>query len=166
MQSQLVISSSSQELGLGSAVFVTPAVGRSTSRGIQAREALAGRPNWVDREYRQAYAEAAVEQGTAWQIRANRKARGWSQDELASKLETFQSAVSRLEDPEYGKHSIETLIAVANAFDCALSVRFVSYSALALESLDLSPEAMVVPSYDEEHNHVIEVAHDGLKRIG
>jgi transcriptional regulator with XRE-family HTH domain len=113
-------------------------------------EALARRPEWIDREYREAYAEAAVEQTTAWQIRANRKARGWTQEEFAQKLGTQQSAVSRLEDPSYGKHSLEMLVAVSNVFDCALSVRFIPYSVLALESADLSEESMVVKPFQTE----------------
>lgn len=82
--------------------------------------------------------EAAVEQGVAWQIKINRKFRDMSQKELASAIGTQQSAISRLEDPEYGSHSLETLLDVAKAFDCALLVKFVSYSELALDGENLS----------------------------
>lgn len=94
--------------------------------------------------------EASVGQGIAWQIRANRKSRGLTQGDLAQRLGTQQSAVSRLEDPEYGSYSLDTLVALANIFDCALSVRFVPYSVLAAQSEDLSPEALVAaPFYSE-----------------
>lgn len=86
----------------------------------------------------------------AWQIKVNRQVRGLSQGELAQILGTRQSAVSRLEDPSYGAHSLETLISVAKAFDCALSVRFVPYSELAKQSADLSPEALVVEPFSVE----------------
>lgn len=98
------------------------------------QNALAKRPKWRDREYREAYMEAAIEQGVAWQIKLNRELRGLTQRQLASLLCTHQSAVSRLEDPSYGSHSLETLIGVAKALDCALSVKFISYSQLAYES--------------------------------
>jgi len=105
---------------------------------------------WTDKEYRQGYMEASVEQGIAWQIRANRKAKGWTQEQLALTLETTQSGISRLEDPEYGTHSIDTLLKLANAFDCALSVRFIAYSRLAEESVDLSEANLVAKGFDEE----------------
>lgn len=111
---------------------------------------LARYPAWQDSEYRKAYLTASIEQGLAWQIRANRKARGLSQEDLAKFLGTQQSAVSRLEDPEYGAHSLDTLISIANVFDCALSVRFIPYSALARESEDLSPEALFAAPFSGE----------------
>lgn len=82
--------------------------------------------------------EAAIEQGVAWQISINRNLRGLSQTKLAGILGTKQSAISRLEDPEYGAHSLDTLIQIAKAFDCALMVKFVSYSVLAEDSENLS----------------------------
>lgn len=106
--------------------------------------------DWFDQEYRTFFAEAAVEQDIAWQIKANRQHRKLSQAELATLLETRQSAVSRLEDPEYGQHSIDTLKKVAAVFDCALQVRLISFGKLHEESKDLTMESMVVPSFDEE----------------
>jgi len=82
--------------------------------------------------------EAAVDQGIAWQIRINRQLRGMSQKDLATAIGTKQSAVSRAEDPEYGAHRLETLKQIANAFDCALSVRFVSFGQLAEDGERLS----------------------------
>jgi ribosome-binding protein aMBF1 (putative translation factor) len=111
---------------------------------------LMNRPEWRDTEYRQSYLEASIEQGIAWQIKANRQMRGISQEKLAERLGTGQSAISRLEDPEYGAHSLDTLIKVAHAFDCALSVRFISYSRLAEESEDLSKEALFAVPFASE----------------
>lgn len=113
---------------------------------------IVGRQEWLDEEFRQAYAEAAVEQGIAWQIRANRRGRCWTQDDLARMLDTKQSAVSRLEDPEYGGHSLETLVKVAHAFDCALSVKFVSYSELAREAEDLSDTVLFAKPFCDERD--------------
>jgi transcriptional regulator with XRE-family HTH domain len=105
---------------------------------------------WADEEYRQGYLEASIEQGVAWQIRANRKVRGLTQAELAKCLDTNQSAVSRLEDPAYGSHSLETLVKVAHVFDCALSVKFIPYSQFAEESVDLREENMIALSFNDE----------------
>jgi len=100
--------------------------------------------------------EAAIEQGVAWQIKINRKFRYMSQKELATAIGTQQSAVSRLEDPEYGAQSLETLLAVAKAFDCALLVKFISYSELAKGSENLSEtDQYAVPySLDIEQSNV------------
>jgi transcriptional regulator with XRE-family HTH domain len=109
---------------------------------------------WADKEYREGYLEGSVEQGTAWQIRAMRKSRGLTQADLADRLGTKQSAVSRMEDPDYGGHSVDTLVKLAHIFDCALSVRFVTYSQLAIDSEDLTEAALVVKSFIEEQNEL------------
>lgn len=109
---------------------------------------------WRDKEYREGYLEAAIEQGIAWQIRAIRKARGLTQAQIAERLGTQQSAVSRLEDPDYGGHSIDTLVKLAHVFDCALSLKFIPYSQLAIESEDLSEATMVAKSFTEEQKEL------------
>jgi transcriptional regulator with XRE-family HTH domain len=96
--------------------------------------------------------EAAVEQGIAWQIRVNRTQRGMSQADLGGKIGSTQSAISTAEDPCSGKPSLDTLIQIAQVFDCALQVRFIPYSRLAMESEDLSPEALYAAAYDEEQS--------------
>ncbi len=111
---------------------------------------LLGRTEWLDDDYREAYMEAAIEQGVAWQIKLNRTARGMSQEALARAIGTQQSAVSRMEDPSYGAHSLETLVQVARAFDCALLVKFCSYSQLAHESENLSAAAQYASPFSEE----------------
>ena len=107
-------------------------------------------PKWRDAEYRRAYLLASIEQGIAWQIKTNRNARGLSQTDLAGALGTEQSAVSQLEDPACGDYTVDTLLKLAEAFDCALSVRFVPFSELACESQDLSPQALYAAPYSEE----------------
>jgi len=105
---------------------------------------------WSDQEYRHAYADAAVEQGIAWQIRINREKRGWTQGQLAKAIGTKQSSISRIEDPEYGSHSLQQLMKVAHAFDCALIVKLAPYSTLARESKCLSEQHLFVASYNDE----------------
>ncbi|MCD6674883.1 MAG: helix-turn-helix transcriptional regulator [Burkholderiaceae bacterium] len=105
---------------------------------------------WRDPEYRHAYMEAAIDQGVAWQIRVNREERGWTQAELAQRIDSRQSAVSRLEDPEAGDVRLSTLKKVARALDCALIVRFASYSELASLSSDLGPDRLYAASFTDE----------------
>lgn len=116
---------------------------------------LGMKPKWQDREYREAYMEAAVEQGVAWQIRINRSLRKMTQSDLATKIGSTPSGVSRLEDPEYGAHSLETLKQIAKAFDAALSVKFISYGELADDSARLSETDQYAVPYSleiESHN--------------
>lgn len=104
-----------------------------------------------NKSYRDAYVQAHLQQGLAYQICALRKQRGWSQKDLAEQLSLKnQSAVARMENPGYGKLSIATLLKLASVFDVALSVRFQSYSAFLDERRDLSQAALNVPSFEEE----------------
>lgn len=72
--------------------------------------------NMSDPEFRRAYVENAVRKRIAHQIRAMREARGWSQAELGKRMGVPQSSISRLEAPEYGKWSLQSLFDVAHAF--------------------------------------------------
>lgn len=135
---KFVPSSFTQQDGLPSNAFVSDL------------ELLQSKSSWTDREYRHVYADAAVEQGLAYQIRINRELRGLTQKDLAKALKTKQSAVSRLEDPDYGAHSLSMLKKVANFLDCALIVKFAGFSKLARESQSLSEEHLFAPSYDDE----------------
>lgn len=105
---------------------------------------------WENVEERSAYMEATVEQDIAWQIKINRERRGLSQADLGGMIETKQSAISRLEDPSYGSHSIPMLVKIANAFDCALLVKLIPFTRLAQESKDVTEDALYVQGYDEE----------------
>ena len=130
--------------------FVTPHGG---VKSMSPKQWLAKYTKWRKVEYRHAYMGSAIEQGIAWQIRINREGRKMSQRDLASKIGSRQSAISRAEDTSYGRHRLETLVKIANAFDCALQVRFVPYSSLARDSDDLSRAALYAPSYLEETTH-------------
>ncbi len=113
--------------------------------------------SWLDDETREAYMEATVEQDIAWQISLNRKARKLSQAELAKRCKTRQSAIARIEDPTYGKHSIAVLVKVAHAFECALRVKLIPYSVLAEEIQDTSPETLTVASFSDERHLILQM---------
>ncbi|MEY2855000.1 MAG: hypothetical protein RL030_2132 [Pseudomonadota bacterium] len=59
-----------------------------------------------------------------------RRYRGLSQAELARELGKPQPVISRLEDPRYGRYSLNTLLEIATRFDVALLVAFVPFSEL------------------------------------
>jgi transcriptional regulator with XRE-family HTH domain len=109
------------------------------------------------KEFRDAFVRSHLTHGLAHQIRELRIQRGWTQKELAEKLELKgQSAVARMEDPSYGKLSIATLIKLSSVFDVALSVCFQSYGKFLLEREDISPAALRAESFENEMPKLIE----------
>ena len=80
-----------------------------------------------------------------------------SQEQAMDKLGMNQNAISRLENPYYGKATLTTLKRIAAAYDVGLLVEFVPFSRLVdhvsgTPSTDpgLSPLTMNVPSFEEE----------------
>lgn len=104
-----------------------------------------------DKELRDYYVADHISEGLAFQIRAMREARGWTQRELGERAGGMaQERISQLEDPNYGRLSLSTLKRIASAFDVALIVRFAPYSELIDWTLGLSPDQMEVPCFDAD----------------
>lgn len=61
----------------------------------------------------------------AGQIYELRTRAGLSQAELAERVGTTQSVISRLEDADYEGHSLNMLRRIARALNCRLELRFV-----------------------------------------
>jgi DNA-binding XRE family transcriptional regulator len=61
----------------------------------------------------------------AEQIYSLRKKAGLSQKQLADLVETTQSAISRLEDADYNRHSLAMLRKVARVLEHRVQVQFV-----------------------------------------
>lgn len=102
------------------------------------------------KSYREAYVAEHVRTGIAYQIRALRIQRGWSQKRLAEEMGKPQSVVSRLEDPDYGKVSVQTVLDGAAAFDVALLVQYVSFPEFLRRTRDVSPEVLQAESFNEQ----------------
>jgi transcriptional regulator with XRE-family HTH domain len=105
-----------------------------------------------DRVFRQSYVEEHVRAGIAHQIKAMREARGWSQAQLAEKCGKSQSNIARIEDPDYGKFSIQTLLEIAHSFDVWLSLEFVSFSKGLARTADRSVKALNAVSFEDEQS--------------
>ena len=99
---------------------------------------------------RHGFVEAEAATYLAHQIRVLRTQRGWTQKDLARKLGTSQAVISRLEDPEYGRVTFKTMVALANAFDVAPVMKFVSTLTLMRDRWVIRREAMEVPAFEEE----------------
>ncbi len=106
--------------------------------------------DFANKVFRDAFLEENIKTRLALQVRALREKAGWSQPELGERAGKTQSGISRIEDPNYGKFTIRTLLKLASAFDVALFISFVPYTKLIREIKDVSPEALAVASYKEE----------------
>jgi len=106
--------------------------------------------DFQDREYRQEYARALVADRIAVQIKVLREARGLTQQKLAQLSGTRQSRISALESGDYDSWNIKTLHNLAEAFDTALSLRFVSFGELLEENADLSIAKLSKPAFADD----------------
>lgn len=102
------------------------------------------------REGREALTEAFALQGIGWQVRTMRLKRGWTQKELAERAGMSQPRLSKIEDTDYGRVTLSTLLKLAKAFDTSLLVRLAGFSRVLREMDDLSAEAIAAPSYEED----------------
>jgi transcriptional regulator with XRE-family HTH domain len=102
-----------------------------------------------DKEYRHAYMVEGVRSWLARQIRLLREDRGWSQSDLGNQTGKPQSAISRLEDADYGRLSLQSLFDLAAAFDVAVLVQFVGWNDWLGQMDDVTANAMRVESFDE-----------------
>jgi transcriptional regulator with XRE-family HTH domain len=106
--------------------------------------------NLRDKEYRDEFVAAQIDMGIPFQIRAMREEQETSQQALAEQTDMAQARISLLERPGYGRLSLNTLKRLASAFDVALIVRFVPYSELVDWVVNLSPESLNPPSFDQD----------------
>lgn len=70
-----------------------------------------------DPELQELYEEEKINFQAALAIRRAREAAGLTQDQLAKKIGTTQSVISRLEDADYEGHSLKMLERIAEALN-------------------------------------------------
>ena len=116
-----------------------------------------------DAEYRHEYASEFLDMIVARQIRALRKERGWTQSDLAAKLQKKQSYISAIESEEYGALSLSTLKELARAFDVRLEVRFASFEGLLDDVERSSMEELQVPPFSEDDRFASAATGEGIR---
>jgi transcriptional regulator with XRE-family HTH domain len=112
-----------------------------------------------DKDYRSAFVASQIEIGIPFQIRSLMTQRGWTQDQLAEKTGMRQPSISGLMRPGKTKPNIETLRRIAEAFDCGLAVRFVSFGDLVDWSDSFEPDSFSVKGFEEEMADLLEKEH-------
>jgi len=103
-----------------------------------------------DSMYRQQFVAAEIEIGIPFQLRAMMKARGWTQGDLAARVDMLQPRISALLAPGKIRPNIATLRRLAHAFDCALIVQFAPFSQLIKSRELFDPESFDVASFENE----------------
>lgn len=104
--------------------------------------------------YREAFVGSQAKRTIPFQVRALRQQRGWSQAELAERAAVTQGVISRVEDPDYGNLTLNTIVRVAAGFDCAFVGRFIPFSELVHWYDTLSEGSIRVPSFADDRQPV------------
>lgn len=103
-----------------------------------------------NKAYRDGYTEAQLSIEIPFQIRALRKARNWTQAQLAERCGIPQARISHVEQPGRDPLSLRTLYRLASAFDVGLLVQFVSFSELVRREDQFHPETFRVASFEDD----------------
>ena len=103
-----------------------------------------------NKEYRDSFVSSNIDVGIAFQIRALRKQRNYTQKKIAKISGMKQERISALENPS-NTPNISTLKKIANAFDVGLIVRFIPIGELLEWQINLSNESLNTPSFNEDH---------------
>jgi hypothetical protein len=101
-----------------------------------------------DKPYRHSYVASHTRQFLARQMRELRGEQ--SQSEFGTTIDRQQTVVSRMEDPNYGKWTLQTLFDVAEKLDVALFVRFVDFPTFLRLTEDISDRGARPEPYRQE----------------
>ena len=97
---------------------------------------------FLNKGYRDGYLQTHVRGSIAYQVQGLRAKTGKTQVEFAELTGKKQSTISRLENTEYGRVSVQTLLDIACANNVALLVRFVDYPQFLRDTSDMSQKAL------------------------
>jgi transcriptional regulator with XRE-family HTH domain len=121
--------------------------------GERSELTAALRRSFRDEEYRYGYVESFLDAFIAAQLRALRSQRGWEQEDLAKRMGTKQSAISRLENVNYSSWSISTLKRLARVFGVRLKVSFEEFATLPTDIENFNTCALERRSF--EHDRIL-----------
>ncbi len=105
--------------------------------------------SFKNKKLRDSYVSGRVRTSIALQIRELREREELTQTQFARKIGKPQSVVSRLEDTEYGRVTLKTLLDIAEELDISVVVKFASFDEFLRQHADVSPSALAVETYDE-----------------
>lgn len=103
-----------------------------------------------DREYRESYAEGFLNSWISHQLTAVRRQRGLTQQQLAERVGTKQSGISRMERDGYGRWNFSTLQKATFALDCRLKVSLETFGSLLEEAADFSETKLLRPAFEQD----------------
>ncbi len=117
-------------------------------RGLPTRDLLR---ELEDHEIRDAFVADHVRTRLALLIRTLREQQGWSQAELGRRLGKPQSVISRLEDPDYGRLSLQTLFELAAVFGLPLYIDMPNWEEWFRLTADMSRSKLTRQEYNTSY---------------
>jgi transcriptional regulator with XRE-family HTH domain len=99
---------------------------------------------------RYGYADSVTNAFIAAQIRTLREERELNQEELANRIGTKQSGISRLERVDYSAWKVDTLRRLARAFGVRLHISFEEFGTLVDELREFTKERLAPRSFDND----------------
>jgi transcriptional regulator with XRE-family HTH domain len=103
-----------------------------------------------DKEYRDSFVAEQIYSRLPLKIRNMRVTRCLKQRELAARAEVAPEWITQVENPNYGRFTLKTLLKIASALDVGLVVDFVPYSRVVNDSLLLSNASFDAPSSKDD----------------